>query len=610
MPISFDDIPIVNPPSKKKTLSFDDIPRTPSIAPEAADHGLSERQKLSPLEKAISPITSYPATYDRMNREAQDEFSQGVDQVLNATGAGDVAKGVGKAALGGVGYLTSPINAAYRSIAGQPIEDVTGIPREQTEFALQLATPGIGLTGGKPPAPRIAPPVAPAANALTPGQEVVEAANRLSQTGAPVEVSRAVASDSVPVQQAGKVVANIPYAGAPLVNAVERNIGQLGSKADEVAAGFGGASTPAESGNVASTSLENWITGKSKAVADRLYNRVDQHIDPDLAAPLDHTLDAVSQIIAKRTGAGLGSTKAIDTVLPALQKAAGLTYQDVKTLRTEIRDMLDASVLPGGPKDAAAEGIYGALTKDLGNIVSQSGPQAQAAFDRANSVYQSISQRRSDLAKIIGTDAGAPAERVFDRLSAMAGSSSRADIVKLAQARKAMGADDWGEVASTVVSNLGRDAEGNFSPDRFVTGWNKMSDAGRNVMFRSTGNEQLASHLDDIATISSRYRDLQRFGNPSGTARGVAGSALFFEPLTTLKAMVGGNIVARALAVPAKAASIAKYSQAQLGLAASPSPATAARFGIASRNLIATLGATHVKPSDLYQAATQPQQGQ
>jgi hypothetical protein len=118
-----------------------DVPET-----EAADHGLSERQKLSPLGKAINPIVSYPETYQRMNKESREQMSRGVGQLAHGEGAWNVAKGLGNVAFGGLGYLTSPINAAYRSIAGQPIEDVTGIPREYTEFAGQLATPGIGLT--------------------------------------------------------------------------------------------------------------------------------------------------------------------------------------------------------------------------------------------------------------------------------------------------------------------------------------------------------------------------------------------------------------------------------------------------------------------------------
>lgn len=140
---------------------------------EPADHGLSERQKLSPVEKAISPITSYPATYQRMNQEARDQMSQGVNQIRNseslvdpqAHGIADVLTGAGKTALGALGYVASPINAAYRSVIGQPVEDVTGIPREHTEFAAQLATPGIGLTG-KAPAPKIAPAAKPKAPSI------------------------------------------------------------------------------------------------------------------------------------------------------------------------------------------------------------------------------------------------------------------------------------------------------------------------------------------------------------------------------------------------------------------------------------------------------------
>lgn len=125
----------------------------PNTAPEPSDHGLSERQKLSPIEKALNPITSYPQTYDRMRNDALDLGAAGLNQIWHhdsltdpqAHGLSDVLTGAAKAAIGGAGYVASPLTAAYRSIIGQPVEDVTGIPREYTEFAAQLATPGIGL---------------------------------------------------------------------------------------------------------------------------------------------------------------------------------------------------------------------------------------------------------------------------------------------------------------------------------------------------------------------------------------------------------------------------------------------------------------------------------
>lgn len=133
---------------------WDVVSHAPSDA-EPADHGLSERQKLSQVGTALSPITSYWPTYQKMRGEAYNQAAEGLHQMANpdsltdpeAHGLWDVGAGALKTAVGGFNYLLgSPVNAAYRSLVGQPIEDVTGIPREQTELAAQLLTPGIGFT--------------------------------------------------------------------------------------------------------------------------------------------------------------------------------------------------------------------------------------------------------------------------------------------------------------------------------------------------------------------------------------------------------------------------------------------------------------------------------
>jgi len=156
-----------------------------STIPEAPDHGLAERQRLSPLQKAINPITSYPETYSRMNREARDQFSTGIDQLMHPPapavpdrhegdytdprdawlgqevhGQLDAARGIGNVASGGVGYIASPVSAAYRSLIGQPVEDITGLPREYSELAAQSLTPAIGLRPTGRPAVRRAPALA------------------------------------------------------------------------------------------------------------------------------------------------------------------------------------------------------------------------------------------------------------------------------------------------------------------------------------------------------------------------------------------------------------------------------------------------------------------
>lgn len=470
-----------------------------------------------------------------------------------------------------------------------------------------------GLASGAPTsrASLVAAPVAEAAQELRPGQQVIAAADRLSQTGAPVTVPRAVATDNMAIQQAGAAASNVPVAGTPLVKAAERTIGQIGTKADEVAEGYGGGSSVAQSGDTARSAIKDWITGESAATSSKLYDKVDGLIDPGVKTPLEATRAVIADVAAKRSAAALPSGKATDAVLEAVQRGDGLTYEGVKTLRTNVGEMLKGGILPEGVSGSELKSIYGALSKDLEkSVAAAGGPQASAAFDRANKYYRLASERRESLAKIVGADGNAPAETVFGRIEAMAGSTSRADISKLAQARKAIGAGDWDEIASTVVARLGRDVEGNFTPQRFITAYGKISDAGKGVLFRSTGKSDLAGHLDDIAKVSSRFKELQKFANPSGTARaglgGLIGAGAFAEPLTTLTTVLGGRAIASALARPASAASIAKWARANEALVRAPSPSKVAALNTASRNLIGTIGARNLTPADFLRALQSP----
>lgn len=470
-----------------------------------------------------------------------------------------------------------------------------------------------GLASGAPTgrASVAAAPVAEAVQELKPGQQVVAAADRLSQTGAPVQVPKAVATDSMPVQQIAAATSNVPVAGTPLVKAAEKTIEQLGTKADEVSQGYGGGASVANTGETVKSGIKDWITGESAANASKLYNKVDELIDPAVMTPLEATRGVVAEIAAKRSSAALSSGKATDAVLEAVQRADGLTYDGVKTLRTNVGEMLKGGILPEGMSASELDKIYGALSKDLATSVQEAGgPAASSAFNRANQYYKLASDRREALAKIIGSDGNAPAETVFSRLEAMAGSTSRADVSKLWQARKAMSEGDWNEFASTVVSRLGRDVEGNFSPQRFVTAYGKISGQGKSVLFRSAGKSELAAHLDDIAAVSSRFKELQKFANPSGTARaglgGLIGAGAFAEPLTTLTTVLGGRAVAMALASPAGASSIAKWSRANEALVKSPSPARIAAINTASKNLINTVGARNLSPADFLKVLQSP----
>jgi hypothetical protein len=119
--------------------------------PQAASEALEQHTGKAPsmLEKALQPITSYPETYSKMNREAQDQVSRGIGQIANpgsftdlqGTGLSDVLTGAANVGLGAAGFVTSPINAAIDTVVGKPLEENTGIPAGYTDFAASMALP-------------------------------------------------------------------------------------------------------------------------------------------------------------------------------------------------------------------------------------------------------------------------------------------------------------------------------------------------------------------------------------------------------------------------------------------------------------------------------------
>jgi hypothetical protein len=140
-----------------------------------------------------------------------------------------------------------------------------------------------------------------------------------------------------------------------------------------------------------------------------------------------------------------------------------------------------------------------------------------------------------------------------------------------------------------------------FSPERFLTAYNKLSDAGRNVLFKSGGKSELASSLKDIATVAGRWREMQKFSNPSGTAQNTIGAATgasamapmmagdFVTPLAVVGGVIGGRALASVLAKPSVAASIADFSTKYERALLAPAAPRVALLEVASRNLANTL---------------------
>ena len=457
------------------------------------------------------------------------------DPIISAvTLPGDVASG------------RTPVRGPDGQIAPEVIE-------RSIDFA-GVATPGTAVGRAVTPKPA-GTPVRVTERVQTPLQA---AAQRQG-----VDLPVAAASDSRVVQGTGERLSNVPIVGQPLKSASERAISQLDDRARRVQDDLGTGEVPL-AGDAARRDIETFITEDIGRRVSSAFDRVDGLVDNSVSRPLTDTAKKVAEIRSRRRSAALGEeSQAVRIVDEALQRPEGLTYTGVKDLRTAVRELLDnPSALPArNISQSELKQLHTALTNDLRATVRAAGGEpAVKAWEAANRFTRVVSRERESLNTILRTQSD---EGVFERIIAMAGSTSRADIKRLAQARRAVSDDTWNQIGSAVIARLGRDAEGNFTPTRFLTAWGKLSNQGKRQLF---GDETVRQSLDDLATISSRFKELQKFANPSGTAPNLlnfaAGAGVVVAPVALLKIAIPGYALARALAKPSTSKQVVRWARA------------------------------------------------
>ena len=419
-------------------------------------------------------------------------------------------------------------------------------------------------------------------------QQVVEAGQRID-----VPIPSYMVDEGRITQGLAAGLHNIPGAGDKIAKAADVTQRAIGTATDRVREGFGTGS-PAVAGSYAKDALADWITTGSGKVASRVYDSVDNLVNPAVATELTATQQAAQAIIDRRANAKIpGESGAVRTVADAIATPGGLNYEGIKGLRSFLGEMTPQEIVASGLKGGEVKHLYAALTSDLRSAVQNAGgAQALATFNKANRIFEQIATRREALNKIIGTKGDAAPEAVYARLLAMAGSKSSADISRLAQARKTMGPEAWNEVASATVAQLGRDPQGEFSITRFLgpNGYSGLSEPGKALLFRSTGNDKLARSLDDIALVTKQIEEkMKQFYNPSGTGKSVAATGtvlgILHSPIKTLSTLIGGNRLATVLSKPATAQVTASWIKAYRDALIAPHLRSSAAYRRASEQL-------------------------
>lgn len=308
----------------------------------------------------------------------------------------------GKAVLSVPQMLLSPLTGAARSLVGHPLAQaetaVGGLI--DPKIAAEREASGKAYTDAKHSvdtamaalATRGAPaPVAAAPQIAGPGQEVVAAADRLSSVAGPVNVPRAIASDSMAVQRVGQGIRNIPVVGDAIPKATLRLSDDLGGAVRTVADEYGAGSGP----NVASR-ISNRIGSAAEnetAAATSAARRGDEAVQADW----QRATDTANQTIAAREAQSLESARsAVGDMSP--QDMGQTIIQRLRTGEQEARARKDRLYETAGNSDAAisADSVGGVRSR-VAQVLENDGRVVDGVLTPASSRMLDELQRLSTL---------------------------------------------------------------------------------------------------------------------------------------------------------------------------------------------------------------------
>jgi hypothetical protein len=284
-----------------------------------------------------------------------------------------------------------------------------------------------------------------------------------------------------------------------------------------------------------------------------------QKLDSNLAAKVPataqfqptNTVQALDDLTrptqgAEQTTAALVNPKIAgmkDNLLADLTANNGqMPFEALRALRSKVGSMLDDSLVSGVPGGELKK-LYGALSKDLEAAATSAG--AEKEFARQSNFYRARMMRIEDtLERVVGKTP----EETFARF--MPKDAEQANKVRVVM--RSLDPEQRQIVQEAVVNRLGRATPGKqseagdvFSPETFLTNWNKISPGAKQQLF---SDPVMLRNVDAIAKVTDNLRaGAKVFANPSGSAGAAAPYGIGYlaatGDLATAGTLLGGAYI-------------------------------------------------------------------
>ena len=363
-------------------------------------------------------------------------------------------------------------------------------------------------------------------------------------------------------------------AGPILQKQAERVVVQLDSALQSISSRMGQIRTVNEAG----AALKKTVDAAEKRIRDgfsKKYDDVFEEIGADTIVTEMTSVNAALQPVlrqlaelpadAQPTGQLLALVKKYDA-LSKFAETGNMTFQQLRDLRTQLR-LIRSKKISGtqGDYDRMVDDIYKGITDDLAIAANSVNPKLGAklkAIDTERAIFADTAQKTFD--KIRSFDAD---NQAFDHLLTSAKGMGKEGVKALQRLRENFTPEEWGDVASSALYNLGRERAGaqvgeaaEFSVATFMTRLSEIKKNGPEAFEALFGGTQFAGVSEDLmklVDVVGALKEVKRytaFSNSPGAinqmifwqALSSAGTGLAAGDVLGAAAAIGGTVLAPA----------------------------------------------------------------
>jgi len=319
----------------------------------------------------------------------------------------------------------------------------------------------------------------------------------------------------------------------------ERGIAQqaeVGKRVEELRTQLSPITEPVEAGKVIQKGFSDVFVPKARQTQKALYARFDQYMPEKTPINSDETMGQLYEF-ANRLGNASPKLRAsisnaqLTSILGGLEDTKKLNpsgdipFNVMRDLRSWVGEKIAEVDLAPDVSKTNWKRIYGALSRDLENAAAKQGPEAQAAFNKANVYTKKFHDTMDSIQSVILK------KNPEDAYQAVISGANNGPT-KLREVFNAVPKDAQKAVSAAYISRMGKavaglqDETGDvFITNKFLQNYGKLDNASKNILFGRFGS-QFKNDIETIAKVSNKIREGSAImANPSGTAGAVVGPA-------------------------------------------------------------------------------------